>query len=532
MRKPLFLLVYPEVPDTYWSYKHALSFVGKKALMPPLGLATVAAMIPDKYECRIIDCNVEPLPQALIRQAELVLVSAMIVQADSLQRVIGRCRAAGVRIVAGGPYPTSCHEQISGVDYFVLGEAESVFPEFLADYERGMARRIYRCEKRPDLSAAPVPRLDLFKVDLYDTIPLQFSRGCPFDCEFCDIVHLYGHKPRTKSPAQFLREMDAAYATGFRGSLFIVDDNFIGNKRAAKELLRSVAEWQRVREYPFVLCTEASIDLAADDELLDLMVESGFSMVFIGIESPDRESLAAAGKWQNLQRDVGDGVRTIQERGIEVTGGFIIGFDSDPPSIFDLQIDYVQKLAIPTAMVGLLMALPNTRLHARLEKEGRLLSRANGNNTHHAELNFEPRMDRATLEAGYYRVLATIYSPRRYFARCLKVLSRYPHRRKAAGLRRPIKWREIVGFCSSLSRQLFSLYGLAYLGYMIRAMARRPDLSVAIVTMAVQGHHYFTITRSVLAERRRETAPHYRRVSSTTGRGTIPQFVPEPSSAL
>ncbi len=512
MNRPLFLLVYPEVPATYWSYKHALPFIGKRAVMPPLGLATIAAMVPEEYECRIIDLNVERLSDRLLACADLVLISAMIVQAKSMRRLISRCRTAGVPVAAGGPYATSCHDQIEGVDHFILGEAELTFPRFLADYAAGRPEPIYECTGRPDLETVPIPRVDLLKLKYYDTFPLQFSRGCPFDCEFCDIVHLFGHRARVKSTKQFIAELDAVYATGFRGSVFIVDDNFIGNRRAVKELLRAIAPWQAEHRKPFNFSTEASIDLAADPELLDLMQAAGFTMVFVGVETPDPGSLSLAGKHQNLRRDVVESVHLIQERGIEVTGGFIIGFDSDPPAIFDLQIEHIDELAIPTAMVGLLMALPNTRLAERLKAEGRLLGETTGNNTHDATLNFRPVMPAHELRAGYYRVLETIYRPDRYFRRCLDLLARYPRRAGTGLCERPIRMREIVGVVSSLIRQLFSSYGVHYFGYLRRAIRERPDLMVRIFTLAITGHHYFTITRSIL-RRNRRTAFAERRVA-------------------
>ena len=533
MAKPLFLFVYPEVPDTYWSYKHALSFVGKRALMPPLGLATVAAMVPDEYECQIVDLNVEKLTTRQIEAAELVLLSAMIVQADSMREVIERCLRAGTPVAAGGPYITSCQESIQGVDYAILGEAEEVFPRFLADYAAGTPQAVYTCEGRPALSSAPIPRFELLKLRYYQTLPLQFSRGCPFDCEFCDIVHLFGHRTRTKSPEQFIAELDAVLATGFQGAVFVVDDNFIGNRRAVKMLLRAVAAWQVQHGHPYLLSTEASIDLASDDELLDLMVGAGFNMVFVGIETPEQESLAAVGKLQNLKGDVVASVRKIQERGIEVTGGFIIGFDSDTREIFDLQIDFVQQLAIPTAMVGLLMALPHTRLYDRLVREGRILSEAGGNNTHNSALNFRTKMPREELETGYYRVLETIYSPRHYFNRCLEVLSRYPKNENTKNLRATVRVKEIYALVSSLVRQTFSRYGIAYISYLIRGLRRRPDLAVGLVTMAVQGYHYFTITRRVLKQRRRELKAAAWREADTRSpaRGRIEQLTGEPTTA-
>jgi len=498
MDKPLMLLVYPEVPDTYWSYKHALSFVGKKALMPPLGLATIAAMIPDHYEIRIVDLNVERLSDRVLKQASLVLLSAMIVQAKSFARLVKRCNRMGVAVAAGGPFVTSCADTINGLDYRILGEAEEVFPRFISDFDAGRAESTYRAEKRPDLCEVPIPRFDLVKMKLYDALPIQFSRGCPFDCEFCDIVSLFGHRVRTKSAEQFIAELDAAYAMGFRGSLFVVDDNFIGNRRAVKHLLRSLVSWQIAHGRPFSFCTEASIDLAGDDELLDLLTAAGFNMVFVGLETPEPESLVAAGKLQNLRRDVLESVRRIQSRGIEVTGGFIIGFDSDTAEIFDLQIDFIRRLAIPTAMVGLLTALPRTKLYDRLESAGRILHRASGNNTHDGALNFVPRLPARVLVDGYERVLKTIYSPAEYFERCLGVLDRFPAKQETRQLKPRITGREILGLLMSLARQVFSSYGIRYLRYLILAFRRRPDLAVRIITMAIQGHHYFTITQRMV----------------------------------
>ncbi len=532
MDRPLFLLVYPEVPATYWSYRHALPFIGKRAAMPPLGLPTIAAMIPDEYECRVVDLNVEKLSERLLARAELVLISAMIVQADSMRRLIARCRRAGVRVAAGGPYPTSCRDSIEGVDHFVLGEGEASFPRFLADYAAGTPKAVYESDCRPELATVPIPRFDLLRLDLYDTVPLQYSRGCPFDCEFCDIVHLFGRRARVKSTEQFIAEVQAVYDTGFRGSVFIVDDNFIGNRRAVKALLRELVVWQASHGTPFQFSTEASVDLAADDELLDLMQAARFSMVFLGIETPDAESLSGAGKLQNLRQDVAQSVRRIQEHGIEVTGGFIVGFDTDPPQIFDLQIDYIDALAIPQAMVGMLMALPNTRLHARLREEGRLLGESKGNNTHEAELNFRPVMDEEQLRSGYYRVLETIYRPDRYFNRCLEVLRRFPEPSTPGSRERPIRVREIVGLVSSLIRQTLSSYSFHYLNYLRRAFRARPDLPVRIITFAILGHHYFTITRSILRSNRRTARARQRArgLARSRSRDTMEPLVTRPEA--
>jgi radical SAM superfamily enzyme YgiQ (UPF0313 family) len=498
-------LVYPATPETYWSYRHALELIGKKALMPPLGLLTVAAIMGEQYEYRLVDLNVTELEEADLEWADLVMLSAMIVQRESTEEVIARCNAAGVPVVAGGPYPTACHEEISGVAHFVLGEGECTIPAFREDLEAGTPREVYYPEARPEMSTVPAPRFDLCDVSVYQTIPLQFSRGCPFDCEFCDIVSLFGRRVRTKSPEQFLREMDAAWETGFKGTLFIVDDNFVGNHRRVKELLRAIVDWQERNGRPFNFCTEASIDLAADEELLQLMVSAGFSMVFIGLETPVGDSLEAVGKNQNLRGDMARAVHRIQRTGIEVTAGFILGFDSDPPDIAARQIEFIQELAIPTAMVGLLIALPNTRLWNRLNEEGRMPWRTNGNNTHAVELNYEPLLPKELLLEAYSEVLSSIYEPRRYFARCLRLLRRLPATggREGFGSYDGISSEQLGALRKSLLRQGLSRYGHWYWWFLVRGVLLRPRLIVTVVTMAIQGHHYFEITRKVARGRNR-----------------------------
>lgn len=499
------LLIYPRTPDTYWSYRHALSFVDKKAVMPPLGLLTVAAIMGEHYTYRLVDMNVRKLTQEDLAWADMALVSAMIVQRDSMEDVIRRCNAVQLPVVAGGPYPTSCSAEIRGVDHFVLGEAECTIPEFCADLEAGTLRRVYRPEGRPEITDVPVPRFDLCDLEAYDSLPLQFSRGCPFDCEFCDIVSLFGHRVRTKTTEQMIQELDAAYGTGYRGNVFVVDDNFIGNRRNVKDLLRGVTEWQRNKGYPFRLSTEASIDLAWDEELLELMVSAGFGMVFVGIETPVEESLMSAGKRQNLKEDMVAAVHRIQRKGIEVTGGFIVGFDSDPVDIFDRQIDFIQELGIPTAMVGTLMALPNTKLWKRLETEGRILSRSSGDNTHRSDLNFVTKMPREVLLDGYRRILSQIYEPRRYFRRCIRLLRLLPNR-AAGGDKIRIRKREITAVFRSLTRQGWSGYALWYWWYLVRAVASRPRQIVTTLTLAIQGHHFFVITEKMLGHRRQSEA--------------------------
>ncbi len=490
------LLVYPEMPPTYWSMRYALPFLGCKASLPPLGLITVAAMLPVDWDLKLIDLNIESISKQDIEAVDLVLTSAMLVQRVSFEKIVTLCQEAGKPLVAGGPYPTSCHEQIQGVDYFVLGEAEVNLPPFLEDFKNGTPKNCYRDPSRPDITHTPPPRFDLLDRKRYAGAALQYSRGCPHHCEFCDIVELFGHKPRTKTPAQILAEMDLLYEGGWRGSLFVVDDNFIGNRLEVRRLLPEVARWQEERNYPFTLYTEASLDLATDERLMDDMVRAGFNMVFVGIETPDQATLEAAGKSLNSRADLLASVRAIQAKGLEVAAGFIVGFDEDQDDIFERQIRFIGQAAIPTAMVGLLTALPGTRLHTRLASEGRLLfTSVGGNNTHDLELNFLPRMDADALRAGYKRVLAEVYRPRRYFARCLELIRRMkPHKTSV----RRIRLIELRAFFHSLVRQTFSRYTFAYWSYLLRGLALRPRMIAELVTMAVKGHHFFTITRSLL----------------------------------
>jgi radical SAM superfamily enzyme YgiQ (UPF0313 family) len=397
------LLVYPEFPDTFWSFKHALKFIRKRASLPPLGLLTVAAMLPSKWHLRLVDLNVRRLTDRDLAWADVVFVSAMIAQRGPAERLIARCRPAGKTIVAGGPLFTSAHSEFPDVDHFVLNEAELTLPEFLEDFKAGSARRIYTTTQFADIHLSPTPRWELAELNRYASMSVQFSRGCPFDCEFCDVTAKFGHVPRTKTPQQVVAELDSLYRHGWRGPVFFVDDNLIGNKRGLKtELLPALIAWQRHRRrrgvFPFY--TEASINLADDPELMAMMADAGFDGVFIGIETPDAGALAECNKRQNQGRDLIADVKRIQRAGLQVQGGFIVGFDTDVPSIFQRQVDFIQKSGIVTAMVGLLNALPDTKLHARLRREGRLVGHTSGNNVD-GTINFLPRMPTAQLIDGY-----------------------------------------------------------------------------------------------------------------------------------
>jgi radical SAM superfamily enzyme YgiQ (UPF0313 family) len=413
------LLVYPEFPDTYWSFRHALRFIGKRSAFPPLGLLTVSAMLPASWERRLVDLNVRSLKSSDIEWADIVLATAMLVQRESLHDVVKRCKAKGKRVAIGGPYVTTTLEMVEA-DHIFLGEAETTVPQFIADLERGEAKPVYQAAERPPLSITPIPHFQIAELKRYSSMSIQFSRGCPFNCEFCDIIEIYGRVPRTKSNAQMIAELDALRDVGWRGPLFIVDDNFIGNKKNVRRFLPELAAWQERNDYPFALFTEASVNLADDDALLKDMQRAGFYRVFLGIETPVEESLKEAQKTQN-RGNLLESVQKIQTYGMEVMAGFIVGFDNDPDDIFERQIKFIRDSAIPLAMVGLLNALPDTQLWRRLEKEGRLLAESDGNNTN-CSINFIPKMDAARLIEGYKSIMQTIYSPAEYYQRALSCL--------------------------------------------------------------------------------------------------------------
>jgi radical SAM superfamily enzyme YgiQ (UPF0313 family) len=495
------LMIYPEIPETFWSFKHSLRFIGKKAAFPPLSLLTVAALLPDRYSAKVVDLNVERLSDAEIEAADLVFVSAMLVQKASLARVVSRCKARGKTVVAGGPYPTTSRESIEGVDHFVLGEAELTLPPFLADWEGGGAARVYESEERADISLTPIPRYDLIDMGPYSSMLLQYSRGCPFSCEFCEIVELFGRVPRVKEARQFLGEVESLRSLGYRGGVFIVDDNFIGNRGRVKEMLGLLADWQEGHGRPFTFFTEASVDLAGDEELLDLMARAGFNMAFVGIETPVEASLRLVGKRQNLGLSLVDAVHKIQGKGIEVTGGFILGFDTDPADIARRQIDFIRGSGIATAMVGLLTALPGTRLYGRLLAEGRIIGESSGENTHALELNFVPKMAQAELVASYAAVLKAIYEPAAYFERCLALLRRLPRRASAnrsfAGPGAVLA--NLRALVLSLFGQGLSGYGAAYFRFLARVLGARPGLFPKAIELAIKGHDLFKTTERYLA---------------------------------
>ncbi len=484
------LLVYPRNPDTFWSFRHALKFVSKKATIPPLGLLTVAAMLPDDWEKKLVDMNAAALTDKDLNWADYVFISAMVVQQNSAREVVDRCKKLGIKTVAGGPLFTPGYEDLGfdDVDHIIFAEAENILPLFLKDLQKGCARHIYTSEERPDITKSPVPLWSLVDKKKYQLMSIQYSRGCPFNCEFCDIVIMNGHIPRTKDKSQILAELDAIYELGWRGPVFITDDNFIGNKRKLKaEILPAMTEWSKERRHPFSFLTEASINLADDEELMRAMAEVGFDTVFVGIESPNEESLVECNKLPNKGRDLLASVRKIQNRGFQVQGGFIVGFDSDPLSIFRSQIAFIQKSGIVTAMVGVLMAPPRTRLYKRLKRENRLLPGGTGDNTD-GSTNFIPRMGRERLANGYRHVVNTIYSPKSYYERIKTFLRQYrPRRIRRADtspryIRALIRSMWVVGIRENGRRYYWKLF--------FWTLLNKPRSFHLSITFAVQGLHF------------------------------------------
>ncbi len=480
------LMLYPEFPDTFWSFKHALKFIRKKASLPPLGLLTVAAMLPGDWEKRLVDVNVRPLREKDLAWADVVLISAMIAQRNSAAQLIARCRAAGKTIVAGGPLFTIEHAEFPEVDHFVLNEAEATLPAFLHDFAQGRARRVYTSDRLPDLHATPAPMWELADLDRYASMSVQYSRGCPFDCEFCSVTAMFGHRPRVKTAAQIIAELDGLWRHGWRGGVFFVDDNLIGNKRSLREeLLPALIHW-RPGKRGVTFFTEASINLADDEELMRQMVAAAFDQVFVGIETPEEACLTECNKRQNRRRNLLADIKRMQRAGLQVQGGFIVGFDSDPPTIFRRQIDFIQKSGIVTAMVGLLQAMPGTKLHERLRQQGRLLGETTGDNVD-GTTNFVPRMNRETLRDGYRRLMDYLYAPGPYYRRIRTFLREYraPHISGGFSLRNVEALVRASVRLGVLGRERFHFWGLlVWTGF------RRPMLFPMAVTLSIYGFHF------------------------------------------
>ncbi len=487
------LMISPSYPDTYWSFRHALKFISKKTSNPPLGLLTIAAMLPKEWEVNLVDLNVRPLRDEEIIQADFVFISAMSVQADSVSEVIQRCKALQAKIVAGGPLFTGDPDSYSDLDHLVLNEAEITLPRFLADLQKNNLQKIYRTDEFARMENSPSPDYSLIDASHYAQLSLQYSRGCPHNCEFCEITALLGHRVRVKTTGQILDELETIYNTGFRGNVFFVDDNFIGNRGKLKsDLLPSISQWMKKHRYPFSFTTEASIDLSDDQDLMTAMALAGFEKVFVGIETPDVECLKECDKKLNIKHDLMEGVQKIQSAGIEVSAGFIVGFDHDTSSIFQRQIDFIQQSGIITAMVGLLVAPSRTRLFQRLKSEGRIIRTSDGNNTNFT-MNFIPRMDKETLLRGYTHIVSTIYSNKAYYKRLKGFLKKFtPGKSSYTRLtweKIPALWRSIylIGIVGKGRIHFWKLF--------IWSLIMKPRVFPLAITYSIYGYHFQKVYR-------------------------------------
>lgn len=487
------LLVYPETPSTFWSFAHVMPFISRKAAFPPLGLLTVAAMLPREWILKLVDVNVSRLTDADIDWADYVLISGMIVHADSARDIIRRCDTRGKPIIAGGPLFTTGYERFPEVRHFVVAEAEPIMPELVQDMRAGKVKHFYRSMQRPDVTGTPIPRWDLIDIRHYATLSVQYSRGCPFNCDFCDIIVMNGRVPRVKTPAQMIAELEAIAATGWTGTVFVVDDNFIGNKARVKDFLRAFIERRSKTPLHFRFLTQASLNIVDDPELIRLMVESGFKSLFIGIESPDEASLVECAKVQNTRRDLVSAVKAINRAGMEVMGGFIVGFDSDRPGIFEAQMKFIQESGVVTAMVGLLTALPETRLYARLKQEGRILAHSTGNNLD-AVLNFVPKLDREFLISGYRNLVNQLYAPKAYYRRILTFLATY----RPAGPRARLGRSDISAFLRSLWVMGVVRRGRReYWKFLCKTLVYHRAAFADAMALAITGFHFRKVAASI-----------------------------------
>jgi radical SAM superfamily enzyme YgiQ (UPF0313 family) len=482
------LFIHPLYPTTFWSFKYALKFISKKAILPPLGLITISAMLPEKWERKLVDLNVSKLSLNDLIWADMVFISAMNVQRESVEQVIKECKLHNKKLVAGGPLFTQCSEDFSMIDHLILNEAEITLPMFIRDLEMGNPQHIYQTSEFPDICQTPVPDYKLLALKKYSTLSVQYSRGCPFSCDFCEIPYLFGHKVRTKDMLQILDELEKIYNLNWRGQIFIVDDNFIGNKKKLKnDFLPELINWMKVKKYPFEFITEASIDLADDEKLMDLMSEAGFTSVFIGIETPEEKSLEECKKIQNRNRDLLQSIRKINNKGLQVSAGFIVGFDSDTTSIFQRQIDFIQQSGIITAMVGLLNAPRNTKLYKRLHSENRILPTFSGNNTDF-NTNIIPKMSFQDLQTGYRKIIREIYSIKPFYQRirihlrnCKGGFSK-PAKISVSSLKAFFESIIIMGFIDKGRFEFWKLF--------IWSMLRGPAYLTSAIAYSIYGYHF------------------------------------------
>jgi radical SAM superfamily enzyme YgiQ (UPF0313 family) len=485
-------LIAPRNPESFWTFDRILPSLKKKCVFPNLSLPTVAALTPPEHEVVLCDENVEPVD--LDTDADIVGLTGYVVHKRRILELAEAFRRRGKFVVVGGPFASLCPEELRGrVDVIFVDEAEYTWAQFLRDYAAGTWQSEYRQVDKPSMLDSPVPRFDLLKVDRYRSMAIQFARGCPFNCEFCDIIVMYGRRPRTKSVAQVMAEVEEIHRLGVR-NIFVVDDNFIGNKKEAKEVLRAIARWQEARHYPLEFMTEVSLNVAQDPELLALMKQAHFTTIFVGIESPRKASLQETGKTQNIRGDLLESVHRIQAAGIEVMAGMIVGFDSDDPSIFEEQFRFIQEARIPISMTGMLNAVPKTPLHERLRKAGRLIAESVGDQF--VFTNIVPGgMSRLELYQGYRDLLQRLYDYGNYRRRAMAFIlnrgallsSQLLAGRDELALMARIAWHCVLR--APLRRAWMTLSMIA------ETALRRPGALRQAVTLALMHKHFYEYMR-------------------------------------
>lgn len=502
------LLIWPIMPNSFWSYQETLDLAGLRATNPPLGLITVAAMLPNDWEMRLVDRNVSLETDADWQWCDIVIISAMIIQKQDFGELIKKAKTLGKKVAVGGPFPTSVPEFAleAGADYLILDEGECTIPMFLAALEKGEEKGIFRATEKPDVTQTPIPRFDLLDLNAYYAITVQFSRGCPFQCEFCDIINLFGRKPRTKKPEQMLAELEVLYQMGWHRYIFIVDDNFIGNKRNAKVFLRELIPWMEKRNYPFSFITEASLNLAEDDELLELMVQAGFVMVFMGIETPDVESLLVANKEQNTRSSLIESCDKITRAGLQIMSGFILGFDNEKTGAGKRIQEFVEETNIPQAHLSLLGALPNTAMWTRLQQEGRLIDGLGKYFTSQKSLmNFVPTRPMTEIVNEFIAAFWNLYEPLPYLKRTFRNFQKMPGwRHKYNRNLTQAEWRFFMAICW---RQGILRSTRFHFWWQLIVMAwRKPNLLYDYLIVLGVGEHFFKFRYEVKAELAAELA--------------------------
>ncbi len=506
------LLVYPRFPKTFWSYEKILELVNRKVLLPPLGLITVAAILPQDWEFQLVDQNIRSVTEAEWDWAELVILSGMIVQKADMFGLIQAAKQRGKRVAVGGPYPSSVPQEMrdAGVDYLILDEGEITLPMFVEALERGDTSGEFTSGgEKPDVTSTPIPRYDLLERAAYDSMSVQFSRGCPFQCEFCDIIVLYGRKSRTKTPAQLIAELQTLYDMGWRGGVFMVDDNFIGNKRSVKLLLRELQVWQKAHNYPFRFDTEASLDLAEDDELIDLMLECNFAAVFMGIETPDTDSLQVTKKFQNMRSPLLESIDKVTKAGLRVIAGFIIGFDGEKPGAGQRIVEFAEITGIPTTTFAMLQALPNTALWHRLEQEGRLRAK-DGNINQTTLMNFVPTRPVDQIAHEYIDAFGQLYEPHQYLDRVYRYFLKLGGPRVQAPFQWP-EWSVVRALSIVIWRQGFQRSTRwKFWHHLFHILWKNPAVIEQYVVLCAHNEHFMEYREIVRQQIEAQLAEYYR----------------------